>query len=186
MGELRIRATLGVKPEHNIIQAPAITYLTRGASGSIDFDLEMLDYFDSKDPDQITFIFKQGKVISSYNMFDYLVPTTDTEIDSNKAYYTQDGELVEDFTEVLVEDLYEIAEDNGYLRAYTPCLIDRHFELLGETIRFWFDTNETLEFKPTQPEDGVQFEVVLRFGDRVLIEPQLPLMVIDSLSGQIK
>ena len=203
-----IRTTLNIGP--TISKAPEIYYITRGASATLNFDFQKKIY-RFVDTDQVTFMLKQGKEINWYRLFTYLVPTTDTEVDSEKNYYTNVEPVEEDTfqcTAALVEEpsgnpaeagLYEEAEGNHSWRD-TCYLIDPHFsQSCGkgwDYVTLILSTNETLKFKPTRGMPSVECEVAIRLNtdtfaslgsqDSIVIEPQRPIAVLDSLYSKMQ
>jgi len=200
MGDLRLRATLDVKPRHDPMCGPKLIYLTRGATGSISYDLSKKAYYDFKDLDQVKFIFKQNKELYWYNMIDYLVETADTEFLLGKDYYNVlecDPETNQCIVERVTNSTgspagyYELSDEDQGIKVTTLWALDDHFshETDGEDydfIIFTLSPEETLQFKPTQPENNVKFEINLRVGSEVIVEPQFPIAVFDSLTSQIK
>lgn len=208
MNTYDIRTTLNIGP--TISKAPEIYYITRGASATLNFDFQKKIY-RFVDTDQVTFMLKQGKEISWYRLFTYLVPTTDTEVDSEKNYYTSVEPIEEDTfqcTATLVEEpsgnpaeagLYEEAEGNHSWRD-TCYLIDPHFsQSCGEGwdyVTLILSPNETLKFKPTRGMPSVECEVAIRLNtdnfaslgsqDSIVIEPQRPIAVLDSLYSKMQ
>ena len=63
----------------------------------------------------------------------------------------------------------------------------KHFEINEETelLTFWLMPEDTLQFKPSKSGNLVKAELVLTYGEDVIIEPLLPLIVVDSLISQI-
>ncbi len=63
---------------------------------------------------------------------------------------------------------------------------DSHFEIEDEKITFWLHSDDTNRFKPTKSGNLVKFEVIatMKESGAVIIEPQLPIIVVDSLISQ--
>lgn len=62
--------------------------------------------------------------------------------------------------------------------------LDPHFEINDEQITFWLSSEDTNKFKPTKAGNLVKFEISATVDGKILIEPQLPIVVVDSLLSQ--
>ena len=183
-----------------------ILQITRGASAALVFSYNDKTYtFD--DTDQITFMLKQGKTIYWYKMFTYLQPTTDTYVVPGKNYYTDVSRPADSFkcsatqvwpsAQVNPVELgyYEEVDGNCSWRD-TDYLFDNRtyyedFEGL-ETVSLMLHPEDTKQFKAGTP---IEFEVAVRlntdnkqsfaYQDTVIIEPQTPIIVTDSLYSRI-
>ena len=203
MNNLKFRTVLGVcgpkSFKHDIL------VFTRGATATITYDLGNKVYnLDSID--QITFIFKQGLNTFYFNMLNYLRKTDDTEADGEKVYYEKLQPVAEDSLQVTAtpvigyvgslagKNYYEICsledgEDNLYW------MLDEHFYLLDKVLTFTMFPEETAELALTSPMNNMKFEIVFRldtdsaqvnsYRDSIIIEPQHPIAVVDSLYSQI-
>lgn len=182
-------------------------YITRGATASIAFDFASKIY-SFNNADQITFMFKQGDTISWYRMFSYIIETEDTVVDPTKTYFEnikvingnscQGSEVITPADNPKEAGYYELIEaDCG--RTTTKYIADplfyhgsgEGFDYLTLTI----PEEDTLNFKPTTPDNLIKFEVAIRLNtdsylslgnsDSIIIEPQHPVAVIDSLYSRI-
>lgn len=198
----KIRATLDCTP--GFAQAPEFYRIIKGASAYLTYNVSNKSFSASK-IEQLTFIFKQNKTLISYNMFDYLKKTEDTEVIENKDYYSEPYEIQESGQckadkisqpegNPVENNYYEVVElQNG---EDLPYLIDKHFSVKvdGEKIfvLFYLSSSETKELKVAD----MQFEVAVRIdtdendylsnNDSVIIERQPPIIVEDSLYSHIK
>jgi hypothetical protein len=188
------------RPVHEMI------YITRGASAELLYPLHD-KVFRAKDIDQITFTFKQGKMLYWYSMFTYIIPTKDTEVKPNKQYYT----ITLDAEESLPCTIAEVKNPVGNPKALNyveasndPTLnwkkakyaLDPHFYLFENddygAILFNFDSEETKQFKSGIT---VEYEIAVKLNtdsmasvghkDSIIIEPQHPIAVIDSLYSKV-
>jgi hypothetical protein len=132
-----------------------VIYLTRGASAELTYPLYD-KVFRFTDIEQVTFTFKQGKTIYWYSMFETVKDAEDNDvIQTNPHFYYFDNE---DYN----------------------------------AITFNLDSEETKQFKPGLP---VEYEIAVKLNtdsfvnlggkDSIIIEPQHPLEVIDSLFSHI-
>jgi hypothetical protein len=72
---------------------------------------------------------------------------------------------------------------------------DEHFYLLDNVLTFTMFPEETTELALTSPMNNMKFEIVFRldtnssapnnYRDSIIIEPQHPIAVVDSLYSQI-
>lgn len=102
-----------------------------------------------------------------------------------------------------IEQITFIFKYNKYFVAYDMFdgeLIDEHFssyeDLAGNTyVLFHFSSDDTKELPVTDIDDGLLFEVVIKFdtdsggyltSDSTIIEDQQPILVVDSLYSQFK
>ena len=199
--DINIKTTLGINPRRKPKELLAIT---RGASFSLTYKLDVSYNIVS----QVTFTFKQKQKLFYYNMFHYLTPTSDTEIEEGKKYYTISTGTGYECTAELVIDpednpqdakykYYEevsVPEDNQDTLYY---FIDEHFKYEKETnsVIFMFSPVETAKFSPTTPGAEIKFEVAVRANtdnrddlvnkDAVYIDRQPSIIVRDSLYGQV-
>ena len=206
MADLKIHTTLDVcqqQAKHKHLS------ITRGATAMFVYNL-VGKYFTFDQIEQIIFMFKQDKNIRWYQMFNYIIPTTDTEVNSGKVYYKNVelidattkqcyGELVEDPVKSELPTYYEQVglEDGQKPMAW---VLNKHFnhnfvEDSIDNITFNLSSEETKYFDLTTPSNNVQFEIAFRFDtdsaaalsytDSVLIEPQPSIIVVDSLFSRL-
>lgn len=181
-------------------------YITRGASAELLYPLHD-KVFRAQDIDQITFTFKQGKMLYWYSMFTYIVPSEDLSVQPGKHYYRliRDGIPPLGCTAEEVENPIGNPKELEYFEASTaPVLnwrtsryiLDPHFYLFENEeaggIIFNLDSEETKQFKPSIPVD---YEIAVKLNtdsfaslsnkDSVIIEPQHPISVVDSLYSRL-
>ena len=205
MNNMKIRATLDCVP--GFIPAPEHYKIIRGASAYLTYNVSNKS-FSADMIEQIIFTFKQGNKLTSYNMFDWLKHSEDDAFLLDKKYYElvevdpNTGKCkvseIEDRTgsPVEIENCYEIVElvSGENLDYYT---IDDHFDIkstaTGEVfVLFCLNPDETKELKLVE----MQFEIAVRLNtdnedylsnrDSFIIEPQQPIIVVDSLISHIK
>jgi len=206
MDELRIKSILGISPRH---KPRKLTVITRGATAKLEYVLTD-KWFSFETLEQVTYSFKQRTRLLWYNMFIYLLKTEDTTVDEYKTYYKNvtpiepgsrqcNAELVLDpVSNPKQANYYEVVDiTDGQNDLYY--LIDDHFYYTDdgerEYITFVFSSEETETFSPTEPGAEVKFEIALRFNtdshveltnkDSVIIDPQPPLIVADSLYSRV-
>ena len=75
--DINIKTTLGINPRR---KPKELLVITRGASFLLTYKLDISYDIVS----QVTFTFKQKQKLFYYNMFHYLTPTSDTEIEEDK------------------------------------------------------------------------------------------------------
>jgi hypothetical protein len=148
---MSIYATLHNKPTKCTYKHEMI-YITRGASATLVYPL-FDKVFKSEDIEQITFIFKQGRDLYGYSMFDD--STTDKKINPHFC---------------LIDDTSDYAR-----------------------IIFNLNSDETKQFRP---DINLEYEIAIKLNtdrfeatgnqDSVVIEPQHPIAVVDSLYSYIK
>lgn len=206
MEDLKIKTVLGIVPRK---KPHELTKIIRGASAKLDYVLSDKWYtFDTLE--QVTYTFKQKRRIIWFNMFIYLKKTEDTTVDIYKTYYENVRQISPDSLQCLGDLVTEPVENPKEANYYEVVeitdgennlcyLLDSHFYYTvdgeNEYISFIFTPEETASFYPTQPGANVGFEIALRFNtdnrvdltnkDSVVIDPQSPLIVIDSLYSQI-
>jgi hypothetical protein len=207
MSIFNIKTTLGIYP--TIQPMKSVLHLIRGASASFSFDFNTRPY-TFKDIDQITFMFKQNENIYWFKMFTYLKKTADTVSVIGKNYYTNVQRLDES-TYQCSADLVAQPESNPKLAGYyeevdgnhswreTEFIFDPRFNYMtdsnNEIITLTLFSSDTLNFEPTPDGTALSYELALRlntedqpgFGnqDSILIEPQAPVIVQDSLYSKI-
>jgi hypothetical protein len=189
------------------IPGEELIYITRGATASLAFDFATKIYsFDNVD--QLTFLFKQGDTITWFKMFSYIIETEDETLNPNKTYFSQveviDGnrcsgmEVNSPVANPKAAGYYEVVED-GHDKTTTKYIVDPRFyhnSGIGfDYITLTLSTRDTLRFNPTPLGKFVTFEVALRLNtdnfatlsnsDSIIIEPQFPIMVVDSLYGKL-
>lgn len=207
MRNFDIRTTLSLYP--SISRGPEIIYITCGSTATLHFDLGKKIY-DFEDVDQITFMLKQGKNIDWYRMFTYLKPTADTEPQTGKTYYRDvikvdenallctAIEVTEASGDPASQGFYEEVEGNS---SWRDCLymVDPHFAYVaGEgfsQISLILQPSETARLKPCNLNNPVKVEVAARLNtdkfanfnndDSIIIEPQPPVVVLDSLYSKL-
>ena len=199
--DINIKTTLGVNTS---CKPKELLAITRGASFLLTYKLDISYDIVS----QVTFTFKQNQKLFYYNMFHYLTPTSDTEVEEGKKYYTISTGTGYECTAELVID----PKDNPQASPYpyfeevsTPLddqnnlyyFIDEHFKYEKETntVLFMFSPIETAKFSPTTPGAEIKFEVAVRANtdnrddlvnqDAVYIDRQPSIIVKDSLYGQV-
>jgi hypothetical protein len=207
MNIFNIKSSLNIYPTTKPVQNEVIQ-ITRGASAALVFSYKDKAYtFD--DTDQITFMLKQGKTIYWYKMFTYLQPTTDIKPIVGKNYYTKVSRPANSFkcqatqvwpalTESPAElEYYEEVDGNCSWRD-TEYLFDERFNFENldglETVSLILTPEDTLQFK-TKAGNLIEFEIAVRLNtenksgfagqDAILIEPQSPIIVTNSLFSQI-
>lgn len=206
MRNINIKTTLAINPRRS--QYEYYT-MTRGAVAGFHYNLkDVWVTFDMLE--QLTFAFRQKRKIWHYNMFKYLVLTDDEEVDETKTYYT-DLRLTAAKSRRCTASVVTEPEPNpseaGYYEEVDITdgqnnlyyIIDEHFYQDINTdpdyINFVLSSQETMKFAPTDPRAKVEFEITLRLNtddqesitnrDAVIICQQPPVMVNDSLYGQI-
>ena len=199
--DINIKTTLGIKPRR---KPKELLVITRGASALLTYKLDISYDIVS----QITFTFKQKQKLFYYNMFHYLVPTSDTEVEEGKKYYNKniahiaDGyecraELVTNPVNTQVAEYYEEVSAPSDDQNNLYYFIDEHFKYEKETnsVLFRFSPIETAKFSPTTPGAEIKFEVAVRANtdnrddlvnhDTVYIDRQPSIIVRDSLYEQV-
>ncbi len=202
MNNLKFRTVLGIcgpkSFKHDIL------VFTRGATATITYDLGN-KFYNLDSIDQITFIFKQGLNTFYFNMLNYLRETADTEAVEDKVYYDVyeiDQETKQCKAAKIVDytgnpkaagyyELVTVTDDEDNL-CWMP---DEHFYLLDNVLTFTMFPEETTELALTSPMNNMKFEIVFRldtnssatnnYRDSIIIEPQHPIAVVDSLYSQI-
>lgn len=199
--DINIKTTLGINPRHKPKELLAIT---RGASFLFTYKLDISYDIVS----QVTFTFKQKQKLFYYNMFHYLISTSDTEIEEGKKYYQNIVHVADSYectAELVIDPKDNPQEADYYEEVSTPSddqnnlyyFIDEHFKYEKETnsVIFMFSPIETAKFSPTTPCAEVKFEVAVRANtdnrddlanhDAVYIDRQSSIIVRDSLYGQV-
>ena len=197
--DINIKTTLGVNTR---CKPKELLAITRGASFLLTYKLDISYDLVS----QITFTFKQKQKLFYYNMFHYLTPTSDTEIEEGKKYYTINTATGYECTAELVIDPKDNPQANNYFEEVSApsddqdtlhYFIDEHFKYEKETntVLFMFSPIETVKFSPTTPGAEIKFEVAVRANtdnrddlvnqDAVYIDRQPSIIVKDSLYGQV-
>jgi hypothetical protein len=139
------------------------------------------------------------------------VPTSDTEADPEKTYYSEVEPVSEDTFQckatIVAEPegspsasgLYEEVDGNHSWRD-TYYLVDPHFsQSCGEGwdyVTLILSSNDTLNFKATNGIPTVEFEVAVRLNtdsftalgsqDSIIIEAQRPIAILDSLYSKMQ
>ena len=197
--DINIKTTLGVNPR---CKPKELLAITRGASALLTYNLDISYNIVS----QVTFTFKQKQKLFYYNMFHYLTPTSDTEVEEGKKYYTISTGTGYECTAELVIDPADNPHDAGYYEEVSVpednqdtlyYFLDEHFKYEKETntVLFMFSPIETVKFSPTTPGAEIKFEVAVRANtdnrddlvnkDAVYIDRQPSIIVRDSLYGQV-
>ena len=197
--DINIKTTLGVNTR---CKPKELLAITRGASFLLTYKLDISYDIVS----QVTFAFKQNQKLFYYNMFHYLTPTSDTEIEEGKKYYTISTGTGHECTAELVIDPKDNQQAVKYYEEVSVpsddqnnlyYFIDEHFKYEKETntILFMFSPIETTKFSPTTPGAEIKFEVAVRANtdnrddlvnqDAVYIDRQPSIIVKDSLYGQV-
>lgn len=205
-----IRTTLSLTPTP-VNTTHDITCITRGATAAITFDLSPKVY-SIAEIDQLIFLFKQGNILHKYQMYSYIKPTTDEVVDPNKTYYTNVTAIGPETLQHTGIKL-EFPSGNPKEQAFweeiegdlswrdTSYIVNPYFT--HSTGDFWeyitlaLSSEDTRKFKPTPEycEKLVSFEVAVRLNtdsfanlggrDSIIIEPQHPIAVVDSLYGNL-
>ena len=197
--DINIKTTLGVNTR---CKPKELLAITRGASFLLTYKLDISYDIVS----QITFTFKQNQKLFYYNMFHYLTPTSDTEVEEGKKYYTISTGTGYECTAELVIDPKDNPQDAEYYEEVSRpednqntlhYFIDEHFKYEKETntVLFMFSPIETVKFSPTTPGAEIKFEAAVRANtdnrddlvnhDAVYIDRQPSIIVKDSLYGQV-
>ena len=197
--DINIKTTLGVNTR---CKPKELLAITRGASFLLTYKLDISYDIVS----QVTFTFKQNQKLFYYNMFHYLTPTSDTEIEEGKKYYTISTGTGYECTAELVIDPKDNPQDAEYYEEVSRpednqntlhYFIDEHFKYEKETntVLFMFSPIETVKFSPTTPGAEIKFEAAVRANtdnrddlvnhDAVYIDRQPSIIVKDSLYGQV-
>ena len=201
--DINIKTTLGINPR---CKPKELLVITRAASSLLTYKFGISYDIVS----QVTFTFKQKQKLFYYNMFHYLILTSDTEIEEGKKYYTNitpiNVETSHECTAELVVDPADNPQTKHYFEEVSvPAdnqdtfyyFIDEHFKYEKETnsVLFMFSPVETAKFSPTTPGAEVKFEVAVRANtdnrddsvnhDTVYIDRQPSIIVKDSLYGQV-
>ena len=181
MPRIDIKTILGFTPpcpKHELL------VITRGATASIDYIL-FDKVYDMENIDQMTFIFKQGKKIISFNLIEYFKITDDTVVEPDKNYYKRVEADLQSSTDFAFEPIVTI--EGSSIAAYTKEFGDiyeqcelasgetnlnwqfnKHFSHVSGNgysyITFMLTSEETLMFKPTCQENNVLFEVVTKLN----------------------
>ena len=206
MSNINIKAVLGTYP----MQKPReFLVITRGASAELNYNL-IDKWFDYDQLEQLTFAFKQGKKVFWYKMFEYFALSADEEVIEGKIYYNvipANSESRECIAEI-IEDPSGSPHDEGYFEAVEIVdyqnewyyMIDPHFKReFGDGydyISFILTPENTKLFKSTGDMPGLEYETTVRlntdmrddlaYRDSVVVEPQPPIAVADSLYSNIK
>ena len=101
-----------------------------------------------------------------------------------------------------IDQLTFIFKYNKYFEAYDMFdgeLIDEHFSTIRKDddicVLFHFSSEETMGLPVTEIDDGLLFEVVIKFeadgnpylpGESTIIDDQQPILVVDSLYSQFE
>ena len=203
-----IKTTLGINP--TVWGSHEMIYISRGASASLNFDFGK-EVYSFQDTDQITFLLKQGKNLYWYKMFTYLKETEDEVPVEGKTYYTNLVPIAEDGQQctaikVLVPEspkangyFEEIDGNSSWRDGDTLYMVDPHFSQSSgngwDYVTLNLRPEETCQFKATSVGTELDFEVAIRLNtdmfenlgniDSIIIEPQHPIAVIDSLYSEI-
>ena len=199
--DINIKTTLGINPR---CKPKELLAITRGASFLLTYKLDISYNIVS----QVTFTFKQKQKLFYYNMFHYLVLTSDTEIEEGKKYYQNIVHVADSYeckAELVIDPKDNPQAERYYEEVSTPSddqnnlcyFIDEHFKYEKETnsVLFMFSPVETAKFSPTTPGAEIKFEVAVRADtdnrddlvnkDAVYIDRQPGIIVRDSLYGQV-
>jgi hypothetical protein len=202
---MSIHATLHTAPTSRPVHE--MIYITRGASAELLYPLHD-KVFRAQDIDQITFTFKQGKTLYWYSMFTYIIPSEDTAVQQDKKYYTVTLDTAEASIPCSIEEVknptgnpkelnyYEISDAANLNWKTSKYALDPHFYLFENdeygAVIFNLDCEETKQFKPGIT---VEYEIAVKLNtdsfasmshkDSIIIEPQHPIAVIDSLYSKV-
>lgn len=208
MRDLKIKTTLGIAPIKSCCGCGCNKIvITKGATASINYDLTGKVY-TFNDIAQATFSFKHNKDIFWYTMIEYFVETPDKVADGETTYYERtlaSGQSISKYIFTArtcakgtsVEGLFILAAlaDTATTENWQ---LDKHFyycDIEGyEAINFILSSEETKAL-PTTGEDFLDFEVAIRLNtdtlagmhskDSVIIEPQMSIMVVESIFQNI-
>ena len=207
INDFNLTTTLSIVPSKEKIHDQP--YFLRGASATLSYNLTNKVY-NFSDIDQITFLLKQGKLLYWYKMFTYLEKTSDTEVIPGKLYFSDVKQLTEE--SLLCEGMHVSdptgnPSEKGYFETVgenhswrdTKYILDPRFSHSRgdgyEYVTLVLFPEDTKHFKPTAPNCGIDYEVVVRLNtdqlvnlanqDSTIIEPQHPIAVVDTLYGQI-
>ena len=146
---MSIYATLHTHPTCNKLPKPIC--ITRGASAQLTYPISDKT-FKAEDIEQVIFMFKQGKDLWGYSMFDDSEPEKTTK---SPRFY--------------------ILEEENY-----------------RAIIFNLDGEDTKQFKPGI---NLKYEITIKlntdslattgYKDSIIIEPQCPIVVVDSLYSSL-
>ena len=208
MPRIDIHTTLGFCPKP---KKHEILVITRGATASINFDL-FDKVYKLEDIDQFTYLFKQGKDLWAYQMIEYYKLTEDTTVKTDKYYYERiDANIgeVSSYKFIKKDDLVVGAQipADTYYEEYELSdgeitdnwQLNKHFSYSGgknySYINFILFAEDTKQFKITEPDCNVECEVAIKLNtdmidglhnlDSVVITPQHPIAVVDSLYSKI-
>ena len=199
--DINIKTTLGINPRH---KPKELLVITRGASFLFTYKLDISYDIVS----QVTFTFKQKQKLFYYNMFHYLISTSDTEIEEGKKYYQNIVHIADGYeckAELVTNPVPNPHAEGYYEEVVAPSddqdalyyFIDEHFKYEKETnsVLFMFSPVETAKFGPTAPGAEIKFEVAVRANtdnrddlvnhDTVYIDRQPSIVVKDSLYEQV-
>ena len=199
--DINIKTTLGINPRR---KPKELLVITRGASFLLTYKLDISYDIVS----QVTFTFKQKQKLFYYNMFHYLVLTSDTEVEEGKKYYKNIVHISDSYecrAELVTNPVNNPQAAGYYEEVSAPSddqnnlyyFIDEHFKYEKETnaVLFMFSPIETAKFSPTTPCAELKFEVAVRANtdnrddlvnkDAVYIDRQPSIIVRDSLYGQV-
>ena len=206
MESLKIKSVLATRPRH---KPRELKVITRGATAKLDYILTD-KWFSFDLLEQLTFTLKQGKRLIWFNLFIYLQQTSDTKVDITKTYYTNvepipgagrhctATKVINPLPDPAAAGYYEVVRPaDGQNDLYY--LFDDHFyhviEDGVEYVSLILTPDETTQFYPTFPGAEVKYEITIRFNtdahpelankDSVIIEPQSPLKVLDSLYSEL-
>ena len=209
MDTFNIQTTLNIYP--TTYQTHDLIYISRGASATLNFDFGK-EVYGFEDTDQLTFLLKQGNDLHWFRMFTYLVESNDETPVQGKTYFTNVRSINANDPTCLqcLADLVEAPETpkaNGYFEEVdgnhswrnTKYIVDSHFSQSSGTgwdyVSLVLTPTETAAFKATRRGTEMAFEVVIRLNtdtfsslgnnDAVIIEPQHPIAVIDSLYSKL-
>ncbi len=201
--DINIKTTLGINPRR---KPKELLVITRGTSFLTTYNLDISYNIVS----QVTFTFKQKQKLFYYNMFHYLVLTSDTEVEEGKKYYKNIVPIniktsYECWAELVTNPVNNPQANGYYEEISSPSddqndfyyFIDDHFKYEKETnsVIFMYSPVETAKFSPTLPGAEIKFEVAVRANtdhsddfvqhDTVYVDRQPSIIVKDSLYGQV-
>lgn len=208
MRDIKIKTTLGITPIKSCYNYNCNkVVITKGATASINYDLTEKVY-TFNDIVQATFSFKYNKDIFWYTMVEYFTETLDKVADGETTYYERMQAPEQSISKYifipkscakgdLVEGLFvlTILEDTETTENWQ---LDKHFYYCDtegyKAINFILSSEETRAL-PTTGEDFLDFEVAIKLDtdtlagmhskDSIIIEPQTPIMVVESIFQNI-
>lgn len=212
MDDFDIRTTLSDRPHH--MHGHNTIYITRGATATLSYYF-VDKVYKFKNVEQMVFTFKQDDCIIWFKMFTYIRKTLDTEVIPGKKYYANVRPIRADNEKQCIGGLVTALDGNPATLGYyeevesdiigknddgVKYILDPHFSVTSvagfDYVTLVLQSKETAEFTPTCDEELVEYEVAIRldtdefanllYNDSIIIEPQAPIAIVDSLYSNIK